>query len=190
MMTGEFSPSGRLPITIDADLADNPTADSYYPKEKAETKRGFTNKYITYSEGVFVGYRGYERSGKKPLYPFGYGLTYGEFEYSDIAVTPSGDGFDVTFTLTNHGKATAAEVAQVYVGEVNPSVPRPDRELKGYSKVTLGKGESKEVRIHLGEDAFSFYDIDSHDFKANSGKFRICVGASCEDIRLSSEITR
>ena len=190
MMAGEFSPSGRLPVTIDADLADNPTAGSYYPKEKAETKRGFTNKYVTYTEGVFVGYRGYERSGKKPLYPFGYGLTYGEFEYSDIAVTPSGDGVDVTFTLTNKGKATAAEVAQVYVGEVNPSVPRPERELKGYSKVTLGKGESKAVKVHLGKEAFSFYDTDIHDFRANSGKFRICVGASCEDIRLTSEITR
>ena len=190
MMAGEFSPSGRLPITIDADLADNPTAQSYYPKEKAETKRGFTNKYVTYSEGVFVGYRGYERSGKKPLYPFGYGLTYGDFEYSDIAVAPSGDGFDVTFKLTNNGRMNAAEVAQVYVGEVSPSVPRPAKELKGYSKVNLGKGESQIVKIHIGKEAFSFYDIDTHDFKANSGKFNIFVGASSEDIRLTAEVTR
>lgn len=190
MMAGEFSPSGRLPITIDADLADNPTANSYYPKEKAETKRGFTNKYVTYTEGVFVGYRGYERSGKKPLYPFGYGLTYGDFEYSDITVAPSVDGVDVTFTLTNKGKMAAAEVAQVYVGEVNPSVVRPAKELKGYSKVTLGKGESKKVTVHLGKEAFSFYDIDIHDFRANSGKFNIFVGASCEDIRLTAVVNR
>lgn len=190
MMTGEFSPSGRLPITIDADLADNPTAQSYYPKEKAETKRGFTNKYVTYTEGVFVGYRGYERSGKKPLYPFGYGLTYGDFEYSDIAAVPSEDGFDITFKLTNNGRMKAAEVAQVYVGEVSPSVPRPAKELKGYSKVTLGKGESQIVRIHLGKDAFSFYDVDTHDFRANNGKFNIFVGASSEDIRLTTEVER
>ena len=190
MMAGEFSPSGRLPITIDADLADNPTAQSYYPKEKAETKRGFTNKYVTYTEGVFVGYRGYERSGKKPLYPFGYGLTYGDFEYSDIAAVPSEDGFDITFKLTNNGRMKAAEVAQVYVGEVSPSVPRPAKELKGYSKVTLGKGESQIVRIHLGKDAFSFYDVDTHDFRANNGKFNIFVGASSEDIRLTTEVER
>lgn len=190
MLAGEFSPSGRLPITIDADLADNPTADSYYPKEKAETKRGFTNRYVTYSEGVFVGYRGYGRSGKKPLYPFGYGLTYGDFEYSDIAAVPSGDGFDITFRLTNKGRMEAAEVAQVYVGEVAPSVPRPVKELKGFSKVTLGKGESREVRIHLGKDAFSFYDVDIHDFKADNGRFNIYVGASSEDIRLTTEVTR
>lgn len=190
MMAGEFSPSGRLPITIDADLADNPTAQSYYPKEKAETKRGFTNKYVTYTEGVFVGYRGYERSGKKPLYPFGYGLTYGDFEYSDIAAVPSEDGFDITFKLTNNGRMKAAEVAQVYVGEVSPSVPRPAKEIKGYSKVTLGKGESQIVRIHLGKDAFSFYDVDTHDFRANNGKFNIFVGASSEDIRLTTEVER
>ncbi len=189
MMAGEFSPSGRLPVTIDSILADNPTADSYYPKE-CELKRGFTNKYVTYSEGVFVGYRGYARSGKKPLYPFGYGLTYGDFEYSDIAITPSGDGFDVTFTLRNNGNMKAAEVAQVYVGEVNPSVPRPAMELKGYSKVTLDKGESKNVNVHLGKEAFSFYDVDLHDFRANTGRFNILIGASCEDIRLSAEVTR
>ena len=139
---------------------------------------------------MFVGYRGYERSGKKPLYPFGYGLTYGDFEYSDIAIAPAGDGIDVTFTLTNKGKMAAAEVAQVYVGEVNPSVVRPAKELKGYSKVTLGKGDSKEVKIHLGKEAFSFYDIDIHDFRANSGKFNIFVGASCEDIRLTAVVNR
>ena len=84
----------------------------------------------------------------------------------------------------------AAEVAQVYVGEVNPSVPRPAMELKGYSKVTLDKGESKNVNVHLGKEAFSFYDVDLHDFRANTGRFNILIGASCEDIRLSAEVTR
>ena len=190
MMAGEFSPSGRLPMSIEAKWEDNPQHDSYYPKDKAETKRGFTNRYVTYSEGVFVGYRGYDRLGTEPLYPFGYGLTYGDFEYKDLNVNATEDGVDVTFTLVNNGRMTASEVAQVYVGEQNPSVPRPVKELKGYAKVQLGKDESKPVTIHLGKDAFAFYDVDIHDFRVNAGKFNIMVGASSEDIRLKAEVTR
>lgn len=190
MLAGEFSPSGRLPISIEAKWEDNPVHDSYYPKEKAESKRGFTNRYVTYSEGVFMGYRGYDRLGTKPLFPFGYGLTYTTFDYKDIAVTPSGEGFDVTFTLTNTGSKAAAEVVQVYVGEQNPTVARPKKELKGYDKIYLNKGESRLVTIFLPKSAFEFYDVNIHDFRANNGKFDVMVGASVEDIRLNAEITR
>ena len=190
MLAGEFSPSGRLPMSIEAKWEDNPVHDSYYPKEKAENKRGFTNRYVTYSEGVFMGYRGYDRLGTKPLFPFGYGLTYTTFDYKDIAVTPSGEGFDVTFTLTNTGSKAAAEVVQVYVGEQNPTVARPKKELKGYDKIYLNKGESRLVTIFLPKSAFEFYDVNIHDFRANNGKFNVMVGASVEDIRLNAEITR
>ena len=190
MLAGEFSPSGRLPMSIEAKWEDNPVHDSYYPKEKAEKKRGFTNRYVTYSEGVFMGYRGYDRLGTKPLFPFGYGLTYTTFDYKDIAVTPSGEGFDVTFTLTNTGSKAAAEVVQVYVGEQNPTVARPKKELKGYDKIYLNKGESRLVTIFLPKSAFEFYDVNIHDFRANNGKFNVMVGASAEDIRLNAEITR
>lgn len=190
MLAGEFSPSGRLPMSIEAKWEDNPVHDSYYLKEKAENKRGFTNRYVTYSEGVFMGYRGYDRLGTKPLFPFGYGLTYTTFDYKDIAVTPSGEGFDVTFTLTNTGSKAAAEVVQVYVGEQNPTVARPKKELKGYDKIYLNKGESRFVTIFLPKSAFEFYDVNIHDFRANNGKFNVMVGASAEDIRLNAEITR
>lgn len=190
MLAGEFSPSGRLPMSIEAKWEDNPVHDSYYPKEKSENKRGFTNRYVTYSEGVFMGYRGYDRLGTKPLFPFGYGLTYTTFDYKDIAVTPSGEGFDVTFTLTNTGSKAAAEVVQVYVGEQNPTVARPKKELKGYDKIYLNKGESRLVTIFLPKSAFEFYDVNIHDFRANNGKFNVMVGASVEDIRLNAEITR
>lgn len=190
MLAGEFSPSGRLPMSIEAKWEDNPVHDSYYPKEKSENKRGFTNRYVTYSEGVFMGYRGYDRLGTKPLFPFGYGLTYTTFDYKDIAVTPSGEGFDVTFTLTNTGSKAAAEVVQVYVGEQNPTVARPKKELKGYDKIYLNKGESRLVTIFLPKSAFEFYDVNIHDFRANNGKFNVMVGASAEDIRLNAEITR
>lgn len=190
MLAGEFAPSGRLPMSIEAKWEDNPVHDSYYPKEKSENKRGFTNRYVTYSEGVFMGYRGYDRLGTKPLFPFGYGLTYTTFDYKDIAVTPSGEGFDVTFTLTNTGSKAAAEVVQVYVGEQNPTVARPKKELKGYDKIYLNKGESRLVTIFLPKSAFEFYDVNIHDFRANNGKFNVMVGASAEDIRLNAEITR
>lgn len=188
MLSGEISPSGRLPMTFEQHLEDNPSSANYFAGP-ALTKRGLTNRYVTYKEGVFVGYRGYERSGIKPSYPFGYGLTYSSFEYSDLSVVPAGDGFDVSCTVTNTGVREAAEVAQIYVGEQNPSVLRPAKELKGYMKVPLAKGASERIVVHLPEDAFAFYDVNIHDWKVNPGKFNIYVGASAEDIRLETQVS-
>ena len=183
MLAGEFSPSGRLPLTIEARVEDNPTYTNYYV-ENPLTKRGHSTLNVTYGEGVFVGYRGYEKNGVQPAYSFGHGLTYTTFEYSDIAVKPSQNGYDVTFTLSNTGQYDAAEVAQVYVGEVNPTVLRPSKELKTYKKVFLKAGESQQVNVHLPKSAFAFYDVDSHDWKVNPGEFNVMVGASSSDIRL------
>ena len=183
MLAGEFSPSGRLPLTIEARVEDNPTYTNYYV-ENPLTKRGHSTLNVTYGEGVFVGYRGYEKNGVQPAYSFGHGLTYTTFEYSDITVKPSQNGYDVTFTLSNTGQYDAAEVAQVYVGEVSPTVLRPSKELKAYKKVFLKAGESQQVNVHLPKSAFAFYDVDSHDWKVNPGEFNIMVGASSSDIRL------
>lgn len=187
MLAGKFSPSGRLPMSIEARPEDNPVFESYYPKE-APTRRGLTNKSVTYSEGVFMGYRGYDRKGTKPLYPFGHGLTYSEFGYSDIDIAETPDGFEVSFTVTNKGRFDAAETAQLYVGAVSPSVPRPAKELKGFCKAFIGKGESKRLAIHLGKDAFEHYDCAIHDFKTEAGRYRIMIGASAGDIRTETEI--
>lgn len=186
MLAGEFSPSGRLPLTIEARVEDNPTYTNYYV-ENPLTKRGHSTLNVTYGEGVFVGYRGYEKNGVQPAYSFGHGLTYTTFEYSDIAVKPSQNGYDVTFTLSNTGQYDASEVAQVYVGEVNPTVLRPSKELKAYKKVFLKAGESQQVNVHLPNSAFAFYDVDSHDWKVNPGEFNIMVGASSNDIRLMTK---
>ena len=182
MLAGEFSPSGRLPLTIEARVEDNPTYTNYYV-ENPLTKRGHSTLNVTYGEGVFVGYRGDEKNGVQPAYPFGHGLTYTTFEYSDITVKPSRGGYDLTFTLSNTGQYDAAEVAQVYVGEVNPTVLRPSKELKAYKKVFVKAGESVQVDVHLPKSAFAFYDVDSHDWKIKSGEFNIMVGASSCDIR-------
>ena len=184
MIAGEISPCGRLPISIEAKAEDNPCAATYYVG-KPMTKRGFSTRYVTYSEGVFVGYRGYDRSQVKPLYPFGHGLTYTTFEYSDLRVTPAKGGCDVQITLTNTGAYDASEVVQVYVGEENPSVPRPVKELKAFKKAHLAAGESQVLNFRLDNEAFAFYDVESHDWKVNSGQFNVYVGASAGDVRLN-----
>ncbi len=187
MLAGEFSPSGRLPMTIESRLEDNPTFTNYYV-EAPMTKRGHSTLNVTYGEGVFVGYRGYEKSGVKPAYPFGHGLTYTTFEYSDISAKAVKGGVEVAFTLTNTGDFDASEVAQVYVGEVNPTVPRPAKELKGYSKVFVKAGESAQVKVFLPKSAFAFYNVEVHDWTVNPGAFDINVGASVADIRLYEQV--
>lgn len=187
MLAGKFSPSGRMPFSIEARPEDNPTYANYYVEDPL-TKRGHSTFNVTYGEGVFVGYRGYEKNGVKPLYPFGHGLTYTTFEYSDLKAAKADGGYDVTFTVSNTGSYDAAEVPQVYVGEQNPVVARPAKELKGYDKVFVKAGESAKVKVHLPESAFAFYDVDIHDWRVNPGVFNIMVGASSSDIRLRTTV--
>ena len=187
MLAGEFSPSGRLPMTIESRLEDNPTYTNYYV-EAPMTKRGHSTLNVTYGEGVFVGYRGYEKNGVKPAYPFGHGLTYTTFEYSDLSAKAVKGGVEVAFTLTNTGDYDASEVAQVYVGEVKPTVPRPAKELKGYKKVFVKAGESAQVKVFLPKSAFAFYNVEVHDWTVNPGAFDINVGASVADIRLYEQV--
>lgn len=188
MLTGEFSPSGRLPMSFEASLEDNPSSSSYYPAE-AITKRGLTNRYVVYSEGVFMGYRGYDKSGTEPLYPFGHGLSYTSFEYSGLDVAETDEGLEVAFTVTNTGKFDAAEVAQVYVGALSSPVPRPLKELKGFEKIFLRKGEGRRITVRIPkEDYARYYSNDAHDWVEESGssRYRIMVGASAGDIRLET----
>ena len=187
ILTGRTNPSGRLPITIERRAEDNPTFGSYYPNvfrfQDSPLQR------VSYDEGVFVGYRGYDRRSTEPMYPFGYGLSYSTFEYSDLKVEKRDGGVVVSFAVRNTGGMDAAEVAQVYVGDVEASVPRPAKELKGYEKIFLKKGEQKRVEVTLTDEAFRFYDIFSHGFVTEPGDFNIFVGSSCEDIRLRGGVT-
>lgn len=184
IITGKISPSGKLPICIEEKWEDNPVLNSYYDNRNVPHKR------VQYTEGVFVGYRGYDRSGKKPLYPFGYGLSYSSFEYSNMTVEKSGENcFRISFDIRNTGQTNAAEIAQVYVCDTQSTVPRPFKELKGYEKVYLKKGETKRISITLHKDAFSFYDIHSHQFIIEPGEFKILAGPSSECLPLSTVIT-
>ena len=184
ILTGKLSPSGRLPISIERRLEDNPCAVNYQQNTTAREL-----KTVEYREGVFVGYRGYEHFGVKPLFPFGFGLSYTSFAYSDLKVRKvSGGQVEVSFTITNTGSMEAKEVAQVYVAEQHPVVVRPAKELKGFEKVSLQPGESKRVKVVLDTEAFMYYDVISETFRMQPGVFRILVGRSSADIVLSAEI--
>lgn len=186
ILTGRTNPSGRLPISIERRAEDNPTFGSYYPNvfrfQDSPLQR------VSYDEGVFVGYRGYDRRGTEPMYPFGYGLSYTTFEYGDMEVTPADDGWQVSFTVKNTGRRAGTETAQVYVGACTPKVPRPVRELKGYERVALLPGETKRVTVRLARDAFAHYDIQRHDFVVEPGAYRIEAGASSRDLKLIQTI--
>ncbi len=193
ILTGKISPSGKLPFTWDASLEESPVAGSYY-HNRQETRNTHTKEcaHVEYKEGIFTGYRGYDRAGKKPLYPFGHGLSYSDFQLSDLAVQKTAadpSEVEVSFNIKNIGKMTASETAQVYVSDKECSVPRPLKELKGFEKINLKPGESKRVTITLPKEAFEYYDIYSHKFVLEPGTFDILVGTSSSNLPLTAEVT-
>jgi beta-glucosidase len=183
LLFGEFNPSGRLPISMERRWEDNAVHDSYYPKDG--------EKKVDYSEGVFVGYRHFDKSGIKPLFPFGYGLSYTTFAYKNLTVSPASGNQPVTvaFDVSNTGTRSGADVAQVYVGDRHAKVPRPVKELKGFAKVELNPGETKHVQITLDQRAFSYYDVKNHAWTVAPGDFDIYVARSSAEIELTGKAT-
>ena len=185
ILFGDYSPSGKLPASFERRWEDNATFNSYYPEKG--TKR------VRYSEGIFVGYRHFDRSTTKPRFAFGYGLSYTTFAYSNQAISPSRGSLDqaviVSFDVTNTGGREGAEVAELYVSDGHASVPRPLKELKGFTRVNLKPAETKHVTIRLDRRAFSFYDVGKKNWSAEPGEFSLLVGASSDDIRLEGSFT-
>jgi len=182
VLFGDVNPSGKLPMTFPVRLEDSaPIAlDDYGPD--------VTN----YPEGVFIGYRWYEKQGIAPLFPFGHGLSYTTFEYSGLEIAAPADGDAVavvTATVTNSGERAGAETVQLYLGDVEASVERPAKELRGFTKVFLQPGESRRVEIPLGVRDLSFWDVESGAWKAEPGAFEVMLGASIADIRLRDRFT-
>ncbi len=187
VLFGEVNPSGRLPVTFERRWEDNPVYDSYYPATG-------TNR-VVYKEGVFVGYRGYEKTGMKPQFPFGYGLSYTTFKYSNLDIKTSANGdstnprYEVSFNIKNTGSSEGADVAQVYVGDKHAKLPRPIKELKGFTKVSLRAGETKRVTVTLDGRALSYYDANGKQWRADPGDFEVLVGRSAEQIELRGKLT-
>jgi beta-glucosidase len=148
---------------------------------------------VNYSEEVFVGYRWYEHKKIEPLYPFGHGLSYTSFEYSALTVSKEqfgeSDTVTVSFNVKNIGNLKGAEIAQLYVENVQCSVPRPVKELKGFKKLELTPGESAGVVLQLTKKDFSFWNPATKDWFAENGVFVLHVGSSSKDIKLKKEIT-
>lgn len=176
ILTGDVNPSGKLSETIPRRLEDTP-AYRYYPSQERTSE---------YRESLYVGYRYYDTADVPVLYPFGFGLSYTTFEYSDLEVNEEG----VSFTITNSGSRDGAEVAQLYVGLPNGKVFRPKKELKGFAKVFLKAGESKKVSIAFDDKTFRYFNVNTNNWEVEDGKYVISVGASSADIRLTGEVLK
>jgi beta-glucosidase len=185
LLFGDFNPSGRLPISFERRWEDNPVHDTYYPKN--------AEKKVRYSEGVFLGYRHFDKSGTKPQFPFGYGLSYSKFEYKNLTVSPakvSGEQLaTVGFDLSNVGSRAGADVAEIYVGDRHAPVPRPLKELKRFTKVDLKPGETRHVEVSLNRRAFCYYDVNSHQWTVAPGEFDLYVGRSAAEIELTGKVS-
>ncbi len=182
ILFGDVDPSGKLPCTFPKQLADTPAAAF-----GAEAYPGVGGQEY-YREGLLVGYRWYDTKNIEPLFPFGYGLSYTTFKYDNLKLVPGdhakGIWMTAQFDVTNTGSRAGEEVAQVYIHENNPALERPEKELKGFDKISLQPGETATVSIPLGYRAFSYYDSDKKGWVAQADDFQILVGSSSRDIRL------
>jgi len=177
ILLGQVNPSGKLPASFERRWEDNPVHDSYYDRDHS--------RRVAYTEGIFLGYRYYDKAAVKPLFPFGFGLSYTTFRYSDLEVSPADkDSVKVSFVVTNTGNRLGTEVAQLYVSDTHAAVPRPVKELKGFARAELRPGESRKLKITLDRRAFSYYDVASKAWKLAPGNFDILVGSSSEKIEL------
>ena len=172
LLTGKLSPSGKLAETYPVRYEDTP-AYNYYPAKERNTN---------HKEGPYIGYRYFDTAGVPVKYPFGFGLTYTTFAYSDLTVDEDG----ASFTITNTGSVDAAEIAQLYVGLPGAKVFRPKKELKGFAKVFLAAGESKKVVIPFDEYTFRYWNVKTDKWEVEGGTYEIMIGASVEDIRLTA----
>ena len=190
IITGKVNPSGKLPCSFEAKWEDNPCYDTYY-ENVDRVRPADINPYsrVEYREGIFVGYRGYDKAGVKPLFPFGFGLSYTTFEYSGLEIAQDGEEFVVSYNIKNTGKVAGAEVSQVYVKDNESSLVRPEKELKGFNKTYLKPGETKRVSVRLGHEAFRMFHPMKHQWIVEPGDFTIFVGSSSSDLRLTGSCT-
>jgi beta-glucosidase len=183
VLFGDVNPSGKLPTTFPVRLEDNP-AYINYPGE---------NGKVRYGEGIFVGYRYYDKKDVEPLFPFGHGLSYTSFKYSNLrlsakSLTPN-ELLKVRLDVTNTGKIAGKEVIQLYVRDIQSSVARPEKELKAFAKVELAPKQTKTVTLTLDREAFWFFDVTRNTWGTEPGDFEILVGSSSRDIRLKESFT-
>jgi beta-glucosidase len=199
---GKHNPEGKLPVSFDRTWEENPSYPYYYPAKGEDTKlrvdepgrppNDITVGHVKYADKLMVGYRYWTTTGKHPLYPFGFGLSYTTFRFANLkapATASSGSTVSVSFDVTNTGDRDGAEVAELYVSDPSAKAQRPERELKGFAKVRLAPGETKHVALDLDARAFSYWDESAHKWTIDPGKFVLHVGDSSENTPLSADIT-
>jgi beta-glucosidase len=178
ILFGNANPSGKLPVSFPRRFEDSP-ASGHYPGE---------NLQVDYAEGIYVGYRYYDTKNVEPQFPFGFGLSYTTFAYSDLKVSSAANGSVVSVNIKNTGARAGAEVVQLYIHDGHSKIDRPAHELKGFQRVELQPGESKTVQLTLDKSAFSYWDPATHAWTADPGTFEIQVGSSSRDIRLRAPL--
>ena len=201
VLTGKIAPSGKLPFTLPEKLEDSPAyALGVYP----QTEQGGGDVFVNlvnnrdrqaarradaeYSEGIFVGYRWYTTKNVKPMYPFGYGLSYVNFQYANLNADVKDDTIEVTFDLSNRGQQEADEVAQVYIARPDSKVERPKYELKGFKRVTIQAGQTTKVTISIPKENLRHWNEFQHAWNVEKGKAVIYVGSSSDDLPLQTTI--
>ncbi len=202
VLFGRHNPEGKLPVTFDRDWDESASRAFYYPAPHADSVLhstepdgraiDYTIPHVRYGDKLMVGYRYWTTNGKHPLYPFGYGLSYTSFRFSNLklpAEAVAGATVHVEFDVTNIGGVAGAEVAQVYVSDPSATHDRPERELKGFQKVRLAPDETKRVRLELDARSFSYWDDSAHHWRIDAGRFVVRVGDSSEGTPLEGELT-
>jgi len=181
VLLGETNPSGKLPMTFPKRWEDCSAFDSYKKLD------GTT----IYEDGIYVGYRHFEKNNIKPLFPFGFGLSYTTFKYNDLKLSSKdvnqNDKLLVKFSVKNTGNVNGSEVVQLYIKDIKSSIDRPVKELKGFKKVNLNPGEEKVVELTIDKNALSFFDPKTKEWTAENGEFEILIGSSSQDIRLKEK---
>jgi beta-glucosidase len=202
VLFGKHNPEGKLPVSFDRSWEEDPSHDFYYPIPGADTtlhvtetdgrKVEYVIPHVKYDDKLMVGYRYWTTTGKHPLFPFGFGLSYTTFSFSNLqapATAQSGSPVTVTFDVTNTGSVEGAEVAQLYVSDPSAKAARPERELKGFQKVRLAPGETKHVSLTLDARSFSYWDNAAKKWTIDPGKFVVHVGDSSENTPLTADLT-
>ncbi|HOO57206.1 MAG TPA: glycoside hydrolase family 3 C-terminal domain-containing protein [bacterium] len=181
ILFGDVNPSGKMPLSYPESWEKSPAYDNYPGKDGK----------VFYDEGIFIGYRYYDEKGLEPVFPFGHGLSYSSFEYSNLSLSKStlssSDKLQITLSIKNAGKLGGKEAVQLYINDVEASVPRPPKELKGISKVYILPGETKEITFTIDSSALSFFDEKTMKWVAEPGEFEVQIGSSSRDIRLKKK---
>jgi len=178
VLLGNYNPSGKLPITFPKRWEDCSAFPTYKKLEAREY----------YSDDIYVGYRHFDKNNIEPLFPFGYGLSYTTFEYSNLTVSKVGEGFEIKYVIKNSGKIKGAEVSQLYVASNISSVDHPKKELKGFSRTVLNPGESEEIKLKLTREDFAYFSEELNSWKTDKGTYGILIGSSSRNIKLDTSI--